>query len=177
MIVISDTSPITNLIQIDCLDLLNAVFGKIIIPQTVYNELCGLPDQKKIIDNQDWISVVAAENRTTITQLETQLDKGEAELKNQRVTHKSKIPPRRFSTFGEVRAVKQYFAKHYIPNSCLSPKKGWLYTRFPVALYSAFATAPKIGGNGGSPIPVGLISFFTKCTSIALGASLMRIMR
>ena len=79
MIVISDTSPITNLIQIDCLDLLNAVFGKIIIPQTVYNELCELPDQKKILDDQDWISVVAAENRSTITQLETQLDKGEAE--------------------------------------------------------------------------------------------------
>jgi predicted nucleic acid-binding protein len=79
MIVISDTSPITNLIQIDCLDLLNAVFGKIIIPQTVYNELCELPDQKEILDNQDWISVVAAENRSAITQLETQLDKGEAE--------------------------------------------------------------------------------------------------
>lgn len=79
MIVISDTSPITNLIQIDCLDLLNAVFGKIIIPQTVYNELCELPDQKKILEGQDWISVVAAENRSAITQLETQLDKGEAE--------------------------------------------------------------------------------------------------
>lgn len=79
MIVISDTSPITNLVQIECLDLLNAVFGKIIIPQTVYNELCELPDQKKILDAQDWISVVAAANRSTITQLETQLDKGEAE--------------------------------------------------------------------------------------------------
>ncbi len=79
MIVISDTSPITNLIQIDCLDLLNVVFGKIIIPQTVYNELCELAEQKKILDDQDWISVVAAENRSAITQLETQLDKGEAE--------------------------------------------------------------------------------------------------
>jgi len=79
MIVISDTSPITNLIQIDCLDLLNVVFGKIIIPQTVYNELCELAEQKKILDDQDWISVVSAENRLAITQLETQLDKGEAE--------------------------------------------------------------------------------------------------
>ena len=79
MIVVSDTSPITNLIQIGCLNLLNAVFGKIIIPQTVYNELCELADQKKILDDQDWISVIAAENRSVITQLETNLDKGEAE--------------------------------------------------------------------------------------------------
>jgi predicted nucleic acid-binding protein len=79
MIVVSDTSPITNLIQIGCLNLLNVVFGKIIIPQTVYNELCELADQKKILDDQDWISVIAAENRSVITQLEANLDKGEAE--------------------------------------------------------------------------------------------------
>ena len=79
MIVVSDTSPITNLIQIGCLNLLNVVFGKIIIPQTVYNELCELADQKKILADQDWISVIAAENRSVITQLEANLDKGEAE--------------------------------------------------------------------------------------------------
>lgn len=79
MIVVSDTSPITNLIQIGCLNMLNVVFGKIIIPQTVYNELCELADQKKILDDQDWISVIAAENRSVITQLEANLDKGEAE--------------------------------------------------------------------------------------------------
>lgn len=79
MIVVSDTSPITNLIQIGCINLLNVVFGKIIIPQTVYNELCELADQKKVLDDQDWISVIAAENRSVITQLEANLDKGEAE--------------------------------------------------------------------------------------------------
>lgn len=79
MIVVSDTSPITNLIQIDCLHLLQAVFGHIVIPQTVYKELCEIPTQKTILDDQDWISVAAAENRSVITQLEVDLDKGEAE--------------------------------------------------------------------------------------------------
>lgn len=52
MIVISDTSPITNLIQIGRLDLLKMVFGKIIIPTTVYNELCQITVQERIVDDQ-----------------------------------------------------------------------------------------------------------------------------
>lgn len=39
MIVVSDTSPITYLIQIDSLHLLSLLYQKIIIPQEVYNEL------------------------------------------------------------------------------------------------------------------------------------------
>lgn len=79
MIVVSDTSPITNLIQIGSLELLNAVFGEIVIPKTVYDELCVIAVQKEIIDQQKWIRVVAAEDRSLLTQLEVDLDKGEAE--------------------------------------------------------------------------------------------------
>ncbi|MBC3793613.1 putative nucleic acid-binding protein [Spirosoma sp. LMG 31447] len=43
MLVISDTSPITNLIQIGHLDLLRQVFGQVILPRTVYDELGELP--------------------------------------------------------------------------------------------------------------------------------------
>jgi predicted nucleic acid-binding protein len=39
MIIISDTSPITNLAAIGKLDLLNLLYGSITIPVAVYNEL------------------------------------------------------------------------------------------------------------------------------------------
>ncbi len=42
-------------------------------------------------------------------------------------------------------------------------------------LYKTFATAPKTGGKGGSPKPVGSILFSTKLTSIFLGASFILI--
>lgn len=79
MIVISDTSPITNLIQIGRLDLLETVFNEIIIPKTVYDELCRLPEQKNIIDRQQWISIFSAQDNPMIALLEKELDKGEAE--------------------------------------------------------------------------------------------------
>ena len=60
---------------------------------------------------------------------------------------------------------------HLYPNKSFSPKNGCRYCLTPVALYIALATAPNIGGNGGSPIPVGLTSLSTKWTSISLGAS------
>ncbi len=39
MIVVSDTTPIISLLKIDCLDLLNMLFGEILIPKIVYEEL------------------------------------------------------------------------------------------------------------------------------------------
>ncbi len=39
MIIISNTSPITNLAAIGKLDLLNLLYGSITIPLAVYNEL------------------------------------------------------------------------------------------------------------------------------------------
>jgi uncharacterized protein len=39
MIIISDTSCITNLFQIDALEILPKLFGKILIPEAVFNEL------------------------------------------------------------------------------------------------------------------------------------------
>ena len=39
MIIVSDTSPITNLAAINQLDLLRQLYGRIVIPQAVYNEM------------------------------------------------------------------------------------------------------------------------------------------
>ena len=42
MTVVSDTSPITNLAAVGQLDLLREIYGTIILPQAVYDELTGL---------------------------------------------------------------------------------------------------------------------------------------
>ncbi len=39
MIIVSDTTPLSELAKIGKLDLLHAVFGRVIIPQQVYQEL------------------------------------------------------------------------------------------------------------------------------------------
>jgi predicted nucleic acid-binding protein len=79
MLVVSDTSPITNLIQIDLLHLLQEVYGEIIIPQTVYDELCEIDFQKQLLAQQTWIRVMTAQDRELVSLLESDLDKGESE--------------------------------------------------------------------------------------------------
>ena len=79
MVIVSDTSPVTNLIKIGELDLLKNVFENIIIPQTVYEELCVLDKQKVILEQADWITVMDLKNSTLTTALLLEVDKGEAE--------------------------------------------------------------------------------------------------
>lgn len=42
MIIVSDTSPISNLLKIGRLPLLQALYGRLVIPESVYIELCAL---------------------------------------------------------------------------------------------------------------------------------------
>lgn len=42
MIIISDTSPISNLLQIGQLSILQRLYGTVMIPQRVYQEICAL---------------------------------------------------------------------------------------------------------------------------------------
>lgn len=79
MIIISDTSPISNLIQIDCLYLLEKLFGSVVIPPTVFKELCVLENQKAVLENTAWIQVRQIKNYAKVAILESILDKGEAE--------------------------------------------------------------------------------------------------
>ena len=55
MIVVSDTSPITNLIQIGKLGLLQKIYTTVFIPPEVYKELSFLDFQKNILEAQNWI--------------------------------------------------------------------------------------------------------------------------
>lgn len=84
MIVVSDTTPISNLIQIDEFDLLEKLFGKIIIPESVLIELLAFPD------TQPFISLLLEEGRVVKQaiddielvekiEVEGDLDRGEAE--------------------------------------------------------------------------------------------------
>lgn len=79
MIVISDTSPITNLIQIGKLDILKELFSEIIIPQEVYSELVELDFQENILYSVDWIQTKQISDQKLVNNLVRDLDRGEAE--------------------------------------------------------------------------------------------------
>ena len=70
MIIVSDTSPITNLYQIGKLHLLESLFKQVIIPSKVFEELSELPIQKAFIEKQTWISVQSSQNLVLIEFLE-----------------------------------------------------------------------------------------------------------
>lgn len=79
MIIVSDTSPITNLIQIGHIDLLKQLFQKIIIPERVSEELYFYENHKEIIESRNWIVVKGVANRLEVEKLKRHLDSGESE--------------------------------------------------------------------------------------------------
>ena len=82
MIVVSDTSPINNLAAINQLHLLQQLYGIVIIPEAVYQELTN-PDfpvaGAKEVQTFTWIQTRAVEDRTMVKALSSELDPGEAE--------------------------------------------------------------------------------------------------
>ncbi|MCI0623158.1 MAG: DUF3368 domain-containing protein [Acidobacteria bacterium] len=81
MIVVSDTSPITNLDAVGHLDLLRQLYGKVMIPQAVYQELTAeaLNPAAVALPAIVWIETRPVLNRSLVTALTTELDEGEAE--------------------------------------------------------------------------------------------------
>lgn len=79
MIVISDTSVITNLIHLGELNLLHHLFHKIIIPEKVYEELAQLPTQADLIEELEWIEIKKISDTDLFNRLIVSLDAGEAE--------------------------------------------------------------------------------------------------
>lgn len=82
MIVVSNTSPIVNLAAIGQLDLLRLLYGKVAIPQAVYNEIVvtgtGQPGATEV-ETFDWIETKQATNQAAVASLKLELDEGEAE--------------------------------------------------------------------------------------------------
>ena len=82
MIIISDTSPVSNLIQIDRLHILQELFGEINIPSFVDIEIQQLKKFTYNLSNYlqaDWINIYSPTDTAYINILEQELDRGEAE--------------------------------------------------------------------------------------------------
>jgi hypothetical protein len=85
VIVVSDTSPITNLAAINQLDLLHQLYGCIIIPKAVYNEMAGVgkPVPGAIeVQTLPWIQTQEVADSNQVTEIQANqenIDLGEAE--------------------------------------------------------------------------------------------------
>lgn len=82
MIVVSNTSPIINLAQINGLDLLPRLYGKIIVPSAVYREIviagAGRAGSDEV-QTANWIEVRQVADSTLLRELRMLVDQGEAE--------------------------------------------------------------------------------------------------
>jgi len=82
MIVVSNTSPITNLAAVGQLHLLQQLYNNIIIPSAVYQELTRQGDTipgAMELQTENWIQTQNITNLTLATYLQTQLHEGESE--------------------------------------------------------------------------------------------------
>jgi len=79
MIVISDTTAITNLYQIGRLQLLKDIFGKILIPPAVEQELSEVPGQLDFVSDMHFIETKKPADAKNVTHFKSSLDDGEAE--------------------------------------------------------------------------------------------------
>lgn len=71
MIVVSNTSPITNLAAIGQLDLLRQLYQRAIIPEAVYRELTasGGIHPGTVVQSLNWIETQAVSNRALVIAL------------------------------------------------------------------------------------------------------------
>lgn len=84
MIVISDTTPIISLIKINRLDLLEKLFGEVLIPEAVFRELttnATFKNEADIVKTSEFIKTSTIQNRKSleILQAASGLDDGESE--------------------------------------------------------------------------------------------------
>lgn len=82
MIIVSDTTTLSNFIQIRQLHLLKALYGQVVIPPIVYEELIQLKKFNILIDeleSADWIKVQPTNYTEQVNVLLEHLDLGESE--------------------------------------------------------------------------------------------------
>ena len=77
--VISDTSSVSNLLQVGQIDLLRRLFGSVVITPAVRRELFVLETQQHSLTGLTWLKVEAPSNHKLVMQLLTELDLGESE--------------------------------------------------------------------------------------------------
>ena len=84
MIVISDTTPIISLLKADRKDLLQKLYGIVLIPKAVYRELTEnkkFADEAEVIKTLDFLHTIMVKNIKSVNVLRsvTGLDEGESE--------------------------------------------------------------------------------------------------
>jgi len=82
MIIVSNTSPISNLAKIGRLNLMQNIYGKIVIPTAVYNELTDVGAGDIVttaVQKANWIETKQVINQTMVISLQNKLNDGEAE--------------------------------------------------------------------------------------------------
>ncbi|MBE0699977.1 MAG: DUF3368 domain-containing protein, partial [Anaerolineaceae bacterium] len=82
MIVVSNTSPITNLAAIGQFHLFSALFEKVFIAEGVWKELNAYGKQwpgRDEVANSDCFAIKKVENEALVISLQSDLDRGEAE--------------------------------------------------------------------------------------------------
>jgi predicted nucleic acid-binding protein len=82
VIIVSDTSPINNLAEINQLHLLHQLYGTVLIPEAVFQELtdpsfpvAGATE----VQTFGWIQTLTVSDRTLVEAMSNELDIGEAE--------------------------------------------------------------------------------------------------
>jgi uncharacterized protein len=79
MIIVSDTSPISNLLQIGEIELLRLIFSRVIIPDAVYREICEVEANRTALIQLDWIERMTVSDTTLRDRLLLTVDPGEAD--------------------------------------------------------------------------------------------------
>ena len=84
MIVVSDTTPLISLLKIERIDLLEKLFGRVLIPQAVFDELVvdgRFKNEAEVIQNKKFIQIKNVNNQESVSILKraTGLDQGESE--------------------------------------------------------------------------------------------------
>lgn len=82
MIIVSDTSPISNLLLIGRLDILRDLYRSVVVPESVDSEvrlLKGLGKDVSEYENAAWIEVLTPKDEAKTNFFKTILDPGEAE--------------------------------------------------------------------------------------------------
>jgi len=79
MIVVSDTSSISNLLMIGEIEILRRTFKEVLIPPAVYDELGRIEKHRLFLEDSDWIMRVELSDPTLFNQIRQTLDLGESE--------------------------------------------------------------------------------------------------
>jgi len=79
MTIVSDSSIITNLLQVGQVEILPAVFGKILIPEAVFEELSILDVQRQVVIQFSWLEICPIQDIALVSELLQTIDIGESE--------------------------------------------------------------------------------------------------